>query len=388
MAENLILLCLLAAGASALPFVARRFSVPSAVLEILFGIALFRLVIGHPPEWFHFMKELGFIYLMFVAGMELDLRDLLRSAHLWWYIAIPAVAFICAPVLMDGLGQPYYLGIALSMVSAGIVLPVLKEAGLARSDAGRHIIGVALAGELLSIITLTALDVYREHGLSFLTLLQAGKFVLFLVLAGLTLRIIYLLAWWNPGQVRKVMESEDPIEEGIRIAILIVFTGALVAYLGGVEPILGSFSAGVIFTWIFRNRTRFEEKINALGFGFFIPFFFIGVGADFDATILSSPAHLLSALALAGGIFLVKTPALLFRPLLGLTFRQGVGMTLLLAAPLSLMVVAGTIGERMGFIGATTKHILILSALTASIVYPFLFRRIGMAAPSDAEDRS
>ncbi len=376
MFEDLTVLCLLAGGAAGLPFVARRFSVPSAVLEILFGIALFALVTDHRPEWFHFMKELGFIYLMFTAGMELDLKELLKSTHIWWYLAIPSAAFVIAPLFATVLGHSYYVGIALSMVSAGIVLPVLKEAGMARTDEGRHIMGVSLAGELVSIAVLTGLDVYTRFGLSLLMAAQAGKLLLFLLLAGVTLRVIYLLAWWHPAQVKKVMASEDPIEEGIRIAILIVFTGALIAHSAGVEPIVGSFIAGVIFTWIFRNRTRFEEKINALGFGFFIPLFFIGVGADFDAGLLLSARDVLFSAALGLGILLCKAPVLIFAGRLGLDTRQAVRMALLLSAPLSMMVVAGTIGARMGIISSELMNILILAALLASLLYPFLFRRL------------
>ena len=166
------------------------------------------------------------------------------------------------------------MGIALSMISAGIAFPVLKEAGLVKHEFGRHVVGVTLAGELLSIVVLMVLDITRRYGVSFLLLVEVVKLVGLLALAAFALRLIYVIAWWNPVRVKKVMESNDPVEEGMRIAITVVFVGALIAYGAGVEPIIGSFMAGVIFTFVFRNKSRFEEKINALGFGFFVPFFF------------------------------------------------------------------------------------------------------------------
>lgn len=376
MGENLAILSLVVGGASVLPFAARRFRIPSAVMEIIFGMILFNTALGHKPEWFHFLKELGFIYLMFIAGMELDLRDLLRNRVTWWYVAIPSLSFLVAPLAFHAIGLSFFAGIVLSMVSAGIVVPVLKEAGLVRSAFGRHAVGVALAGELVSIIVLTGIDVYHRYGLTFLAAVQVLKLATFLLLAAVTLRAIYLFAWWNPHQVKRVMESDDPVEEGIRIAISVVVAGAFIAHGAGVEPIVGSFIAGVIFTSVFRNRSRFEEKINALGFGFFVPFFFIGVGADFDVTLFASGSNILAALAMAGVILLSNSPAVMMKDFLGLRLREAFLMALLLSAPLSMIVVAGTIGYRMGLIGSDMKNIFILAALFASLVYPLLFRML------------
>jgi Kef-type K+ transport system membrane component KefB len=374
MSERLVIICVLVAGASLLPFFARRYNVPSAVLEILFGIGLFHTALPVKPEWFEFLKELGFIYLMFIAGMELDLKELLKNTRVCWYVLIPALSLLFTPLLFYLSGHSFYVGISLSMISAGIAFPILKEVGLVRHDFGRHVIGVTLAGELLSIIVLTVLEITHRYGFSFLFLLQVAKLAGLFLLAALALRLIFVVAWWHPERVRKVMESNDPVEEGVRIAITIVFVGALIAYGAGVEPIMGSFMAGVIFTFVFRNKSRFEEKINALGFGFFIPFFFIGVGADFDVRLLFSTRDILLALVMAGIIFASNLPAIILKHFLGLTLKESFFMTLLLSAPLSMIVVAGTLGARMGLIDSGMTNALVLSALFASLLYPFLFR--------------
>jgi Kef-type K+ transport system membrane component KefB len=253
---------------------------------------------------------------------------------------------------------------------------VLKELGLVRHDLGRHIIGVTLAGEMLSIIVLTGLDIIHRYGFSYLFMLHVLKLSLLLAVAAFALRLIYIFAWWKPEMVRRVMESNDPVEEGIRIAISIVFIGALAAYGAGVEPIIGSFMAGVMFTFVFRNKLRFEEKINALGFGFFIPFFFVGVGADFDIGLFYSVRDILLALFMTGIIFASNLPALFLKHFLGLSLGEGFLMTLLLSAPLSMIVVAGTIGRKMGLIDRAVENTFVLSALFASLFYPLLFRMI------------
>lgn len=377
MAENLFILCLVVGGAAVLPFGARRFHIPSAALEILYGMILFNTAVSFKPEWFSFFKELGFIYLMFIAGMELDLRELLKNPRIVWYVVIPGLSLVLTPALFSLLGHPVYIGLSLAMISAGIAIPVLKEVGLVKSEFGRHVIGGTLAGELLSIIALTGLDIYHRYGVSFLSAVQVVKLAGLLLLAAVTLRLIYVVAWWNPFKVRNVMESDDPVEEGIRIAISIVFVGALLAYGAGVEPIIGSFLGGIIFSFVFRHRARFDEKINALGFGFFIPFFFIGVGADFDLSLLSSFSNIMTALMMTAVVFLSNIPAVALKRFLGMDLRDSFLMALLLSAPLSMIVVAGTLGARMGLIDSAMKNILVLTALFASLLFPFLFRVVG-----------
>jgi Kef-type K+ transport system membrane component KefB len=176
--------------------------------------------------------------------------------------------------------------------------------------------------------------------------------------------------------VEKVMESEDPVEEGIRAVVTVAFAGGLLAAAAGAEPILGSFLAGMIFSHVFKSRGRFDEKVNALGFGFLIPFFFIGVGAQLDLRFLASPetvgiAALLTLMVLGSNLY----PLLLHRPL-RLTLLEAAGMSLLLSAPLSMIVVAGTLGEKMGILSPEHSGALILTALFASILYPSLFRPI------------
>ena len=155
---------LIVLGAAVVPFFARRMRVPSAALEIVYGLLLFNFVLDHRPEWFHLFRELGLVYLMFIAGMELDLRALVRSGRSGWYVLVSLLSFAVTPLLFVALGFPFYLGVAVAMISAGIVVPVLKETDLMKTPLGQNIMGVALTGELLSILVLTFIDAYHKHG--------------------------------------------------------------------------------------------------------------------------------------------------------------------------------------------------------------------------------
>jgi Kef-type K+ transport system membrane component KefB len=374
MLEQQLAMFLMLFGVAAIPFVARRLRVPSAALEIVYGMLLFNFFLHQRPDWFDLLRELGFIYLMFIAGMELDLRAIRKSGKSAWYVLVCLLSFVLTPLLFIALGQSFYLGVAVAMISAGIVIPVLKELGLSRTSFGRDIVGVALTGELLSIVVLALIDAYHKQGLTLLAGLEVFKLVLLFALAMLVLRILYLFAWWHPERVEKVMESEDPVEEGLRVVVTVAFAGGILAALAGAEPILGSFLAGMVFSHVFRSKERFEEKINALGFGFLIPFFFIGVGARLPFALLTSAATVKLALFLTAMVLVSNLyPLLLARPL-GLSLKDAGGMAVLLSAPLSMIVVAGTLGERMGLIGPEASGALVLTALLASVVYPSLFR--------------
>lgn len=363
-------------GAMVIPFIGRRFHLPVAALEIIFGMVLFNFAIDHRPTWFLLLKEMGFIYLMFIAGMELDLHTIKRSGKSPWYVLASLLSLILTPLAFMLLGQSLFLGVCVAMISAGIVIPVLKESGLIKTPWGQHIVGIAVTGELLSILLLTFFDVYHRHGLTLFAGRELLKLTMLFALAFLVLKVLYILVWWNPERIKMLMESEDPVEEGIRTVIAVAFAGGLLASVAGVEPILGSFILGMIFSYVFKSKGRFEEKINAIGFGFLIPFFFIGVGSECNIALLASPDTVVMALVFTLAVFASNLPLLLlFRPL-GITFLQSVGLSLLVSAPLSMIVVAGTIGETMGMLSKDQNGALILTALLASILYPSLFRPI------------
>jgi len=370
-------------GTALIPFIARRLRIPSAALEIVYGLLLFNFVFSTRPDWFLFVQELGFIYLMFIAGMELNLTQIRRSGKSLLYVAISILSFSVTPLLFLLIGQSYFLGLAVAMISAGIVIPVLKELQLDQTLLGRDIIGVALTGELLSILVLTLLDAYHLHGFTLQALLKLFWLAALFGIALVVLKLLYLAAWWHPERVEKVMESEDPVEEGIRMVVTVAFAGGLLAILAGVEPILGSFLAGLTFSVVFKHKGSFEEKVNAVGFGFLVPFFFVGVGASLDIELLTSPATvtlaaLLTLMVLISNLY----PVVLARPL-QLSLREAASMSVLLSAPLSMIVVAGTLGQKMGLISPETTGALVLTGLLASIIYPSLFRVLGkrLSAP-------
>ena len=381
---------LLTAGAALVPFAYSRLRVPSSIVEIIYGMLLINLFLDHRPEWFGFFKELGLIYLMFIAGMELDFRKLITQGRFYLYLAVVALPFLMLPLAMAYMGLPLYLGIVVSVSSAGVLIPVLRELGISRTDISREIVNLALTGEIVSIAVLAGLDIYHKHGLALDALWAVARIALLFTGAAMFLWMLYLIAWWNPERVEKVMESEDPVEEGVRGIIFVVLLGALLAFHAGVEPILGSFIAGVIFSDVFRKKGRFEEKLNAVGFGFFIPIFFIGVGADFDLGLFRSLrdvgfALLLSLCVFAGNLFVLAIPLFI-----RMNVRDAWESCFLLSSPLSMMIVAATLGLKAGMLRPEHFGPVVLASMISTVMYPSIFRLMikGRSGGGEGEDDS
>jgi Kef-type K+ transport system membrane component KefB len=382
MSNQLLLIVIICTGAAVIPFISRMIRVPSAACEILFGLVLFNTFVTAMPEWFEVVSELGFIYLMFIAGMESDLGRLMKNRReLLAYVCIVALSLAITPLLFMACGLSWYLGLSVAVISEAILIAVLRETGAGKKPIGRHIIGIAVTGELLSIALLTGIEVYHHHGLSAGAGLQALKLVVLLAGAIFFLKLLYISAWWNPRRVEQVMKSDDPVEEGIRVLVAIACTGALLAYAAGVEAILGSFMAGIVFGNVFKSKGRFEEKIHAVGFGFLAPLFFVSVGARIHLGQLIEWHTVGLALLLTLMIFVSNLFPLLFARFLRFTLREALCLSLILSSPLTMIIVAGTIGEKMGFITPDTLSTLVLTALISSLLYPALFKYFSRTLP-------
>ncbi len=270
---------------------------------------------------------------------------------------------------------------------------VLEEAGVGDSDVviittNNEKVNIEVAtllkehfqvDRIISVgITRQGIEKLEELGIEveslFMAAVKTFELLSFLGLAGIFLRVLYLIAWWFPEKVERVMENEDPIEEGIRAVFLIALIGSIEAYSVGVEPILGSFLAGIIFNYVFKSKERFEEKINAVGFGFLTPFFFIGVGAEFDIQGLYSLKTVSIAFLLSLLVFVSNLLPVVFSRFMKIKGLESASISLILSAPLTMLLVATTVGVKLGLINEGMKNALILTSIITAILYPFIFR--------------
>ena len=391
--QSLLLLTLLAVAVPLLlRWLGRGMRLPVVVGELLAGILAGRsgLHLIHETSTIRFLADFGLFFLMFLSGLELDFSAWREGPgpqgkrSFWAHpVRLSGLSFGLALLLAMGLGlllakagltrNPVLLGLILSTTSLGIVVPVLKERGLLGSSYGQCLLLAALLSDFIPMLLL---------GL-YIALLTKGfrpDLLWFIVLLGLFAGAARLTRWANRHALtRTVLQELSYATAQIRVrgTFALIVLCVVLAWWLGVEPILGAFMAGAIIAQSRRGGPgELERQLDAIGYGFFIPLFFLLVGARFDLSALFGSRRTLSlAPALLVGAYTVNLlPALLFR--LRFPWRESVAGGLLLASRLSLAVAAAAVAFDQGLITSGTNSGIILVALVTCTVSPLLFNRV------------
>ncbi len=366
------------------PMTAVRLRLPAAVVLILAGIGAGPAGIGWVRETptVAFVSELGFLVLMFVAGMEIDFAGLRRAGARVLVSPVLTVAgcFAIAAAFGAAFGLRPVEVLVLSAMSVGMPLAVLHESGAVRQPLGRHVVLTVSLGEFASILAVTGLEIFAGDEALAGKLVRLAKIALLFAVSGLAVRWARALVWWHPGPFRRLVRHHDVAELGVRVGLLVMLGFVVMAAILGVEAILGAFLAGALVSIVLHEKRALEDKIAALGHGLFIPVFFVVVGVRFAPELLDLAA-VRDALVLVAIAAVVKlVPALAFAPReLGLVDRIASGC--LLAAPLTLVVAIAAIGRELGLISPRREASFVLVAVLVSIVFPVLFRRVRALSP-------
>lgn len=395
--EVAFLLLVLSVGAFVVPVLAPRVGLPEAVGHIFFGI--FVVVIGlvdmghgggHGSDAagfgaeLHLLAELGFILLMFGAGLEIDFAAIERGGKIGLLrggavaLGVVVSCMILVALANDFRGPTQQLGpfyvVVLSATSIGLGVVVLRETGLSTKPVGQTILLVGAIGEFITLIAMTIYNVYKNVGLKAELGLEVGKLVLLFVVGGLFLRFLKAWTWWHPGFFGRVFARHDHSEVGVRAAVAACLSFVALAVFLRIDPVLGAFIAGAVARMVFRDVAVLEQKMSALSSGFFIPIFFIYVGMTFDVRQISLEG--LAAALFLGALMVLSrlVPCVLLVTDRNLGPREALGASFLLAAPLTLLVAIAKLGEQLGVLKAEESSTLVLLAILLSIAMPVGFK--------------
>ncbi|MDE0199628.1 MAG: monovalent cation:proton antiporter family protein [Caldilineaceae bacterium] len=386
----------------------QRLRLPIVVGEIMAGIVVGSSGFGwvtHEDQLLTLLAEFGFVFLMFLAGMEIDFANLNielpgvaraggtrtdlstsqgRDRRTFGPLSISLMGFILTLALSAIVGfallqvglvsNPWMMALIMSTTSLGVVMPVLKEQELIRGRFGQTILIAALVADFATMILITVVIATISHGLTLDILLISLLFVVFFLLY--RLGIVSLNRF---DSLRRTLEdlSHTTARIKIRGAFTIMLLFVVLAEVLGAEIILGAFIAGAMLSLLStREDLEAMHQLEAVGFGFFIPIFFIMVGVNFNlGALLGSSDALILLPFLVLAAFLVKLlPALLFR--LQFTWRETFAAGFLLSSRLSLIVAASAIGLNLGIISESVNTIIILVAIVTVTAAPLVFNRI------------
>ncbi len=375
--------------------VVRVSKVPIVIVEIIAGYFIGRYLLdtyaGEGMIILEFLALTGFIFLMFLGGLEIDVDQIIASfpgkritvARFLKNPLLVGLAFFIITLLLSygssllltemvEVKSVWYFSLIMVTTSVGIIIPVLKGNGEISTRFGQMIVVAAAIADILSIILFTYTAFIFSNGLQTDILLIFLLFILFFVfyrignrLKGISFfkKITYQL-------------SHAASQIQIRGTLLLIFTFVVVAQFIDKEAVLlGAFLCGLLLSFfLHKERSLLILNLDGMGYGFFIPIFFIMVGADFDphALVAFDNSLYLFLILLLISLFAVKLiPSLLWQRLFGI--RRAISGGFLMASRLSLIIAASQIGLELGIITPAINSCFLIMAIITCFVSPLIF---------------
>ncbi|MGD9374941.1 MAG: monovalent cation:proton antiporter family protein [Anaerolineae bacterium] len=378
----------------------RRFRIPTVVGEIVAGIIIGQsgLQLVGSDGALEVLALLGFAYLMFLSGLEIDfealmpcpdegeqsLRDRICTPLYLGILAFGLTLLLGVLVgwglhVLDAADDPWLMALILSTTSLGLVMPVLKERGLTTTSYGQALLVAAVVADFATMLLVSVYVILQSQGLTPEVLLVLLLFVAF----GVAYRTARMLHRRFPGLrfVQGIAQTTAQLD--VRGAIAIGLAFIVLSEMLGVEMILGAFLGGSLISLLVGKRAAdMRRRLDVIGYAFFIPVFFIMVGVRFDlAAVLGSTQTLLLVPVLLVAAYAVKfIAAWLYR--LVFSWRETLAAGALLSSRLSLIIAVAAIGLDLGSIDQATNSAIILVAIATCTLSPLLFNRILPPSPA------
>lgn len=358
------------------PLISKLTKLPTIPVEIMMGAvaAYFALISDHAI--LHLVAELGFLYLMFLAGLEIDLKKLLsisptmlKKSLLYNVVLFASSIFI---TFYFDLGKIFI--VILPLISIGVLAALKKEYGETEWIKMAFIVG--LIGEIVSIFALTTVSAVLEYGISYDFYKTMALFVLFLLVMLVVYKIFHNLIWWFPEIKSYLMPQEDHQEQDIRISMAIFFLMITVMMYLHLEVAFGAFIAGTFITTFFEEHNKqLPHKLEHFGFGWLVPIFFISVGASLEIEALLNSDLVLKALLITLAMIVIRIIAsMLFIQEMGWNRFYMLGLSH--AMPLTLLIAVTTIAYNNHSITQEYYYAFILAAILEVLVVMILIRII------------
>ncbi len=351
------------------PHLSRLFRLPTAPIEIMVGSLLAFLGILEAKESnFELVAQIGFLYLMFLAGLEVNLKSIMKMPKVYIMQSLYFVLILWGLALLFGLLFHLHLIliVVLPLISIGILATLSKEYGKEERWIKIAFL-VGTIGEVISILALTIFEASSLVGFGeelFYKIVQLFGFMVVIIALYIFFRVLF---WWYPEFKTTLMPHDDGKYQDLRLAMGLFFIMIAIMKQLHLELAFGAFIAGLFISTFFHHKHTLEEKMSSFGFGFLVPIFFIHVGASFDLENIFIPQVLITTVTLLGLMFLIRVLAsYTLVTLIGK--RNALLSGFALSMPLTLMIAIATIGVEKGMIDNFDYYAVILASLLEVII--------------------
>lgn len=368
------------------PLLLHRFRlhmIPVVVAEIVIGIIIgktgFNIV--EQDMWLETLSTLGFLFLMFLSGLEIDFSAFAnkkkgkeeKEPNAFFVASIVFVGIFLVSlglsyifVWLGYIDNAFLMTLIISTISLGVVVPTLKDAKLMKTTSGQTILLIAVIADLVTMVLLAV----------FVSMHDPSHGNVWLLLGLFLVGVIFYFAgkYFKKRSFIETM-AKGTIQIGTRAVFALIIVLVALSEALGAENILGAFLAGVLVSLLAPNQD-FVHKLDSFGYGFFIPIFFVMVGVNLDLRPLFTQFDILLLIPLLFVALVISkvVPVYILRIWYDRNTTLAAGF--LLVSTLSLVIAAATIAERMGMIDENMKGALILVAVLTSVVSPIMFKKL------------
>jgi len=378
-------------------YASTRLKQPSVFGELLVGVLLgpslldithFGFITNtHLDEVIYEMGEIGVLLLMFLAGLELNIKDLTRNSRAALLSGVLGVVIPVGSGILFGelLGMTFdhalFLGLTLGATSVSISAQVLIELKMLRSKVGLGLLGAAVFDDILVILLLSTAVAFLSGGGSFIDILMVFvKMIVFLAAAA------GVGIWILPRLVR--LTGKLHISQGLTTLSLVVLLGyGLGAELiGGMAAITGTFMAGLMFSRT-PEKSSIESNLHSLSYAFFVPIFFVSIGLNVNIREFQTGSLwillAISVIAILGKIIGSGAGALLAKYTPREALQMGIGMV----SRGEVGLIIANIGVKEGYLSGEMLTIIVGMILVTTLVTPPMLR-ISFKEPGKKDKRN
>lgn len=370
--SQIVILILLA------PIFAKIFKVSVAVVEIVLGaVVVWMGFIESGNELFKDIAKIGFFYLMFLAGIEINIKKFLSFKDrfiknvLIYFGCLYGISFLLYFVLEL---NPVYI-VAIPIVSLGMIMALINEHGKTHKWLELSLI-IGVIGELISISALVIFDGIVAHGVGeqfykSIIILIVILFVTFYAFKGMN-----VLFWWFPRLKRVIMPDSDNMSQDIRVSMALFFILIAIMQYLHIDMVLGAFIAGVFIANFFEHKVELPHTLHRVGFGFLVPLFFIYVGTTLNLDVLFTEEVVNTALLIVLAMVSVRMISSFVAYFKYLGFRDTVLFSFGDSMPLTFLIAIATIAVNNNAISQNEYYAFILAAMIEAIFIMILIKVI------------
>ena len=372
---DLFFIALAAALAPLLAQLPKRLRLPIVVVELSLGIFIGPHILNlvNADGLVGTMGELGLTFLLFMVGLEINFKEIqgkpLTLAVGGWFLSLMvAIVFMFIANSLGLIKTPLLAAVALSTTALGVLAPIMRDKGILETEFGKLLLSAAAMGELGPLVAISFL-IIPDHSPVLHTLLM-------IVFAGIIFLSAYMATQVRSSKIidslAKTMQSSGQLP--VRICIVLQALLVVLAAKFGLNVVIGAFAAGMVVSLASTGAggVMLRQKLDAIGYGFLIPFFFIVAGMKFDLSALwASPLVPVQIICLLALLIMIRgAPVLLYNQVLSTANK--LPFALYSATGLPLIVIISELGISSGLMAPDKGAVLVCTGMISVFLFPIL----------------